>query len=781
LGNLTEATSSPRLSVVIPTYHRAEALTRLLEGLDKQSFPADEFEVVVILDGPQPATLRVLETASHPYQLRWFVQPHQGEAAARNLGVRQAKAEILLFLDDDIVPSCTLVPAHYAAHQLDPNLVVVGALSVHPESPERFLGETCDFTLPVLIRCSTPGYQPNHLDLLDGNFSVRRQHLLQVQGWDEAFRGFGGMDDFDIGYRLERLGLRFRFEPAAAGFHYYDKSLARLLEDSRTTGRAQVYLARKFPERVRELRFPAIITTTWWRRWIFRFAGLAPEVVFTLLKKVVAPLIRNWQPRINVVFARLSVRFMVGLFLCRGFWEGCREMKVLYRQLRLRVPILAYCCAPRDADPTSTLTVAEIAQHMEWLAHWGYRTISLADFCQWQTYLRPLPPQPVILTFDGLPPGLGRDVVHILKRHNFSATVFVPADSARRSVTDSEGATKPLLGGAEIRELTHLGLDVQGAFEPSGQESRDLGQEVIASARRIQELTGQPVGFFSCSSPYAASVIRSLGEAHGFQGVCSREGGLNDFNQDRFALARIRIPRGLSSSGLRRALRDASQFTRPLHKWGYYFSDKTNPDHRKDDPEFYRLHAQELKLLFGEKAAGRVLEIGCGNGALFPYLGFDSSRYRGVDFSPSMLATFKAAHPEVQLVCAEGSSYVEPGNKYDLILSNSVVHYFDLAMLERHLSCARAMMHPRSLLVCASIPWKIHRSSFFSGCFREGRKVTAARRLISRIERAVMTDPAGRWYEPHEIVKLAERQGLTAEFFGSLTYLERFHAVLRLR
>src|ERR1700682_1716408 len=109
---------------------------------------------------------------------------------------------------------------------------------------------------------------------------------------------------------------------------------------------------------------------------------------------------------------------------------------------------------------------------------------------------------------------------------------------------------------------------------------------------------------------------------------------------------------------------------RKVEKWRAFWSDQDSPLHRRDSPEFHRALAKELRILFGDNSPKRVLEIGCANGAVFEFLGFEPLKYRGIDFSARLLAQFKFKYPTVELECLEASSYIDHQNKYDLIFSN---------------------------------------------------------------------------------------------------------------
>jgi GT2 family glycosyltransferase len=59
-------------------------------------------------------------------------------------------------------------------------------------------------------------WKPGPNNLYSGNFSVRREYLMQVGGFDEKFKR---QEDVELGFRLESLGLRFSFDPVADGIH----------------------------------------------------------------------------------------------------------------------------------------------------------------------------------------------------------------------------------------------------------------------------------------------------------------------------------------------------------------------------------------------------------------------------------------------------------------------------------------------------------------------------------------------------------------------------------
>jgi SAM-dependent methyltransferase len=186
-----------------------------------------------------------------------------------------------------------------------------------------------------------------------------------------------------------------------------------------------------------------------------------------------------------------------------------------------------------------------------------------------------------------------------------------------------------------------------------------------------------------------------------------------------------------------------------------------------------------LKLLFSEYPVKRVLEIGCGAGDLYSYLGFDRLTYRGVDFSESMLGEFRKRHPGANLVCAAGDTYRDDG-QYDLIFSNQVLQNFDVSMMENHFAGAATMLRPGGVLVCGSLPLKQNRLAFYTGEMTSGAKVPLHRKLWVYFL-LFRSDFIGHWFTFREIQGLADRYDFVVSFYGCMLYPYRFHAVCRKR
>jgi 2-polyprenyl-3-methyl-5-hydroxy-6-metoxy-1,4-benzoquinol methylase len=209
-------------------------------------------------------------------------------------------------------------------------------------------------------------------------------------------------------------------------------------------------------------------------------------------------------------------------------------------------------------------------------------------------------------------------------------------------------------------------------------------------------------------------------------------------------------------------------------RWRSFWAKQTTPLSRDDIPDHDRLHARELALMFPERPLRMVLEVGCGNGALFEPLGFDQAEYTGLDYSEKMIAAFAQRYPQLRLFVADAHEYRD-NRQYDLIFCNSVVQYFDMQMFDQWLQNAAAMLARDGVIVIGQIPWKTLRLRYCSGELT-GRQPSRWRMAKGAMKSLLGFDAFGRWYSVGEIAALGARHGLRSEIFGSLFYSYRFHA-----
>jgi len=200
-------TNPYRISIVIPTYQRCTSLRHALQALARQTLAPDTYEVIVSIDGSCDGTQEMAAQFPAPYRLHTYWQPNQGRATACNAGMRLARGEVLVLLDDDMEPTPEFLAAHLRAHPAGSRYGVVGAvpISFNRSSPPvvQYIGSKFNLHLEHLAQ---PCHRFKLRDFYSGNFSIRREVLLEVGAFDESFRIYGN-EDLEFSVRLSTAGV----------------------------------------------------------------------------------------------------------------------------------------------------------------------------------------------------------------------------------------------------------------------------------------------------------------------------------------------------------------------------------------------------------------------------------------------------------------------------------------------------------------------------------------------------------------------------------------------
>jgi glycosyltransferase involved in cell wall biosynthesis len=223
-------------------------LSRVIDRIQEQTVSRDNYDVIVIDNNSTDHTQTVLNQKSKTYSnLRTFKQLKPGAAPTRNIGIREASGDFILFIDDDILADPGLIESHLKYHQVHSNASIVGTvLSSWETSSDPFLRYLRDRGIfnPYNIACNRPmDFSYYHT----GNVSTSRKLLQEVGGFNEEFHVYG-MEDIELGYRLEKHGSRMVHGVLARAFHEYFPTYAQFVERCRQAGYSLGKLVELHPE-----------------------------------------------------------------------------------------------------------------------------------------------------------------------------------------------------------------------------------------------------------------------------------------------------------------------------------------------------------------------------------------------------------------------------------------------------------------------------------------------------------------------------------------------------
>ena len=219
-----------------------------LEALERQTFGADNFEVIVVDDGSSDATGAVCRGFQATLALQYLRQTNAGAGAARRRGVQHSRGKFLLFLNDDTIADAELLATHAAAHEehAGERQAVLGNFRFPAEASARvltrFLSESA-FLFPQVNLAA--GVHWDYTKFVTCNTSIRRDAVVGVGSFDAEFRI---AEDSELGLRLSRRGYFVRYVPEARARHQHlPFTVADLVRRAKAYGEVQLKLLRKHP------------------------------------------------------------------------------------------------------------------------------------------------------------------------------------------------------------------------------------------------------------------------------------------------------------------------------------------------------------------------------------------------------------------------------------------------------------------------------------------------------------------------------------------------------
>ncbi|MEO7412960.1 MAG: glycosyltransferase [Opitutaceae bacterium] len=216
--------SSPKVTVAILTYNRAEFLRQTLAGIRQQQFPRDHYEVLVVDNNSTDDTRAIVESfAIERPAPRHVFEPRQGLDHARNRAIKEARGEILVFADDDILVKpdwlAQLVVPLMADHQRQIGVLGGEVIPVFPDGLPPWVAE---WHAPLAFRSDTGPLDVRHSPM-GANLAVPRWVFEQLGPFSTALDRNGknlfGGGDAELIRRVREAGLEVWFSPGAAVKH----------------------------------------------------------------------------------------------------------------------------------------------------------------------------------------------------------------------------------------------------------------------------------------------------------------------------------------------------------------------------------------------------------------------------------------------------------------------------------------------------------------------------------------------------------------------------------
>ncbi len=234
------------ISIVIATKGRVKLLEDLLESVlvARNNFKGDS--EVILIDDSNEADVKEIEIMCQQYDAkRIYFSPSVAEK--RNVGARNAKYDIVLFLDSDCLATPNLLNEHYNTYKDEKIGAVAGLL--------EFTGEDTWFwkaveKSPFVICFGFAKWMDTVPWTPTANCSVRREVFEEVGGFDRSFPDKPGGEDVDLGLRIIKKGYIFKCAKDALVYHSKKTwiPVKAMFKRLWYYGSANYYLAERHPD-----------------------------------------------------------------------------------------------------------------------------------------------------------------------------------------------------------------------------------------------------------------------------------------------------------------------------------------------------------------------------------------------------------------------------------------------------------------------------------------------------------------------------------------------------
>lgn len=218
------------ITLLIPTYNRADSLLRTLESIAGQDCPINRWECIVVDNNSQDDTsaqVAAFITAHPTLDIHLLFEGVQGRSSALNSGIAACQGEVVVMVDDDeeLLPS--FVSGYIRLFEEHPSVGVAGGVMT-----PRYIGERPKWMsyyteIPILcpINLGTrPRQFPNHMVPCGGNVAVKRclfeKHGTFLPHLGRSGDSLIGGEEVELLQRLKRNGEQIWYNPYSEVLHY---------------------------------------------------------------------------------------------------------------------------------------------------------------------------------------------------------------------------------------------------------------------------------------------------------------------------------------------------------------------------------------------------------------------------------------------------------------------------------------------------------------------------------------------------------------------------------
>ena len=243
------------ISIITPSFNRADELEYLFQSLNDQTIDPNIFESIISDDGSTDNTEMVVKTwqKKAAFRIKYITQNNQGPGSARNNGMKISKGDLILFIDSD----CEAHPDWIQTIVNEYNKFGFDAFGGPDGAKENFsiLQKAIDFSMTSFL---TTGGMRGHSEKMIANFFPRSHNMGISRNIYKTLGGFGNLrhgQDIEFSNRIKKSGAEVKFIKDALVYHRRRTSLSQFLKQVFNWGVARINLAKIDPSLLEPIHF----------------------------------------------------------------------------------------------------------------------------------------------------------------------------------------------------------------------------------------------------------------------------------------------------------------------------------------------------------------------------------------------------------------------------------------------------------------------------------------------------------------------------------------------